>query len=175
MKFSASCSHCGESVQWKVQKNIIVRDYPSLMYNAATGNIEPVRGCKDIYFVTNNRRGYEVYFAENNKCFLAAFVTCPHCKKEFRVVRIIDTPMTYQVRFRKIITEMQADWQRYNNFVLKVSKSPDEKRIEEICYYFHGDNRADPSGVNVRDDLDPVTANKKLDELEFLLAKLEWR
>jgi len=175
MKYRAQCPHCGELVHWEVQKNVIVRDDPSLMYNASTGNIEPVGGCKEIYRVTNNRRSYEVYSSENQEFILSALVTCPHCKKEFRSTRIIDRPMTYQERFRKIIKEMQADWQRYNAFNLKVSKSPDEERIEEICYYFHGDNRADPSGVNVKDNLTPNDANKRLDELESLLTKLGWR
>ena len=116
MKYRAQCPHCGELVQWEVQKNVIVRDDPSLMYNASTGNIEPVGGCKEIYRVTNNRRSYEVYPSENQEFILSAPVTCPHCKKEFRSTRIIDRPMTYQERFRKIIKEMQADWQRYNAF-----------------------------------------------------------
>ena len=175
MKYRALCPHCGELVHWEVQKNVIVRDAPSLMYNAATGNIEPVGGCKEFYHVTKNRRNYEVYLSENQEFFLSALVTCPHCQKEFGSVRIVDRPMTYQERFRKIIKEMQADWQRYNDFNLKASKSSDEERIEELCYYFHGDNRTDPSGVNVKDNLTPNDANKRLDELEFLLTKLGWK
>ena len=81
--------------------------------------------------------------------------------------------MNYQERFKSLILRMKKDLQRYDKVNL-IPETDDEKRIHCICEKFHGENTSDPSGFNIKDDINPCYVNKLLDELEEILNKLNW-
>ena len=81
--------------------------------------------------------------------------------------------MTYQERFGKLIQRMRNNDERYRS-LFGSAKTPTEKKIKELCDYFHGSNTNNKLGYSVRDDLMPSIADKELNELEALLDEDGW-
>ena len=80
--------------------------------------------------------------------------------------------MTYQERFKFIITRMKANPERYNAINIK-TQNEDEERVWQICQKLWGSD----TGVvdfNIRDDMSDANANRLLDELEEILNRQGW-
>ena len=80
--------------------------------------------------------------------------------------------MTYQDRFKALITRMKANHERYNAINIK-TQNEDEEHILSICQKFWGQNTG-AVDFNIRDDMDNAYANRLLDELEQILDRQEW-
>ncbi len=80
--------------------------------------------------------------------------------------------MTYQDRFKSIITRMKANQARYNQIGSK-TQNDDEERIWQICQMFWGQDTG-AADFNIRDDMSNAYANHLLDELEEILNRQGW-
>ena len=80
--------------------------------------------------------------------------------------------MTYQDRFKAILTRMRSNHEKYNQINIK-THDPDEERIRQICERLWGTNTGE-TDFNIRDDLEPHYANRLLDELETILNRKGW-
>ena len=92
---------------------------------------------------------------------------------------ILPRQMTYAKRFRELMKRMHKpeNSERYRNINLHPDNA-EERRILELCFKFHSpDARMFHGGwedLPVREDLQELTAQRYLDEIDVLLEKLHW-
>lgn len=90
-KNESYCPECGKPVKWEFEENIPVYG-TSLLFNAITEKIEQMQygaGASKPVKGVNCRSVEVVRQVDGTPSFIAAMVTCPRCKKEFRATKLI--------------------------------------------------------------------------------------